>query len=356
MFGDAGDAGDTVTSADGAEGSSQGDDDQDDGGEKGDGDGDGDGDDGSPGDLPRFDVGNGDGDGDGDGRTAESCTGVDLLFVIDNSGSMGRYQDALGVAFPDFVDTLVGSLPASTSLHVGVTSTEMGFSSQGNTSITNGVCTFEGDGGLGPEGFYITPDVTDTGRNGAQGRLYSPPGSTEVFVAFETDDVAGIASAKTWFADAASIGTGGSNIEMLTAPAGWAAHPVNTSTGAVNDGFFRDDGVVTVVFFMQDEPDQTPLMVQGAEAGMQMLQMLADAKPICGGVNCILAGGFLEANACGTRPIDTFLSGLGGAANVASLPPSQGSDAQIAADMNAHLSTVLADVIAQKCDEIPPAG
>ena len=76
---------------------------------------------------------------------------------------------ALGLAFPAFASTLDTALPAGTSLHVGVTSTEMGYSSSGNTTINNGDCTFLGDGDQPNDAFYITPDVTDTGRNGAQG-------------------------------------------------------------------------------------------------------------------------------------------------------------------------------------------
>ena len=40
----------------------------------------------------------------------EGCTFVDLLFVIDNSPSMGPYQAALATAFPGFVDAMVSNL------------------------------------------------------------------------------------------------------------------------------------------------------------------------------------------------------------------------------------------------------
>src|SRR5688572_5706434 len=40
----------------------------------------------------------------GDGSTAASCQYVDILFVIDNSPSMGPYQEDLAQQFPSFVD------------------------------------------------------------------------------------------------------------------------------------------------------------------------------------------------------------------------------------------------------------
>src|SRR5690606_3171846 len=186
------------------------------------------------------------------GPMDEGCSFVDLLFVIDNSVSMGGYQAALGLAMPQFADTLVAALPAGTNVHVGVTSSEMGYSSSGTTSITNGMCTFTGQGGMPGDAFYITPDQQNTGKNGAQGRLFDPGGGQHYFE-FNTDDNAQVTALETWFSQAAAIGTGGSNIEMTCAPAGWAFDPANDAT---NTGFLRDEGAVLVIFFMTDEPDQ----------------------------------------------------------------------------------------------------
>ena len=286
------------------------------------------------------------------------CTFVDLLFVIDNSGSMGDYQAALGLAFPQFAETLVASLPPGTNVHVGVTSTEMGYSSMGSTSITNGSCTFIGDGDQPNDAFYVTPDAMDSGRNGAQGRLYDPGGG-EYFYDFDTDDAAAIGGLQSWFSSAVNIGEGGSNIEMSSAPAGWVADPANAATNA---GFIRDEGAVLVVFFMQDEPDQTPSQIDGMPAGPQLLEKLAAAKSGCGGTACIVAGGFLAANACnadGNLPLDDFLAGVGESPVVAPLPNENTAedDPQAAADeMNQTLSDTLASVIAATCDQIPPAG
>jgi hypothetical protein len=293
------------------------------------------------------------------GEECTGCTSVDLLFVIDNSGSMGDYQAALALAFVDFADTLDAVLPPGTNVHVAVTSTEMGYSSMGSTTSTNGVCTFVGDGGQSNDAFYVSPLASNSGRNGAQGRLYEPPGQA----AFATYDVgtggAALQGLKDWFAAAATIGEGGSNIEMATAPVAWVVDPVNDPTNA---GFLRDEGSVLAVFFMQDEPDQTPTMIDGQTAGQFTLARVADAKAGCGGLSCVIAGGFLATNACaadGDLPLDEFIAGVGQPPVVSDLPDEDlaEDDPQSAADeMNALLSQSLADIIAQTCDEIEPVG
>ena len=310
---------------------------------------------------PKLDVGPGDVPGPcvGD-NCSEGCSAVDLVFVINNSGSMGDYQAALGLAFPAFASTLDSALPAGTSLHVGVTSTEMGYSSSGNTTINNGDCTFLGDDMQPNDAFYITPDVTNTGRNGAQGRLYQPPGDGQTYFQYVTGTGgAELDALEAWFSDAAAIGTNGSNIEMSTAPTGWLADPANAATNA---GFIRDEGAVLVVFFMQDEPDQTPLQIDGQPGGMAMLDKLVTAKAGCGGIDCIIAGGFLNEQACaaqGNLPLDDFLAGVGETPVVEPLPDEDlaEDDPQAAADqMNQALSGTLAEIIAQTCEQIPPAG
>lgn len=305
----------------------------------------------------KLDVANG-GDippscGAGEGCSA-GCTAVDLLFVIDNSGSMGDYQEALGLAFPAFASTLSDALPPDTNIHVGVTSTEMGYSSAGNTSINNGACTFVGDGDQSHEAFYVPPDAMDTGRNGAQGRLYDGGGGQTYFEFISGGDLAG---AEAWFSSAANIGEGGSNIEMYAAPVGWAFDPVNDPT---NDGFLRDEGAVLVVFFLGDEPDQSPAQVEGTGTGAWVLERVAEAKAGCGGLQCVIAGGFLQENACsadGNLPLDDFLAGMDDAPVVAQLPffPDP-NPADLAQEMNDLLSTTLASVIVETCDEIGPEG
>ncbi|KIG14121.1 hypothetical protein DB30_07117 [Enhygromyxa salina] len=304
--------------------------------------------------LPKLDVLPSDTGVDDGGAHGQGCDYVDLLFVIDNSKSMDVYQAALGLAFPQFAHTLAAALPPGTNVHVGVTSSEMGHAGSGSTSEFNGECTFTGDG-MPSDNFYITPDQQNTGTNGAQGRLFDPGNGTYYFE-FDTDDVAAVAELESWFASASAIGTGGSNIEMTSAPAGWAMDPSNSATNA---GFLRDAGAVLLVFFMTDEPDQTPQVIDNMPGGLAMLDKVAAAKAGCGGLDCVLGGGFLVETACnaqGNLPIDDFLQGLPEAAAVAPLPSEKLPPAQAASEMNALLADTLADVIAAKCDEIAPVG
>lgn len=303
---------------------------------------------------PLLDIGGQDtGMGTGNESSDEYCSFVDIVFVIDNSVSMGGLQDALALAFPMFAETLVATLPPGVNVHVGVTSSEMGYSSSGSTSISNGDCIFVGENGMPGDYYYVTPDVTDTGKNGAQGRLFDP-GNGQTYYDFYTDDPpAVIDGLSAWFASAAAIGTGGSNIEMTAAPAGWVVDAsVNQDENA---GFLRDEGAVLVLFFMTDEPDQTPMTIDGIDGGQFLLDKIADAKSGCGGLDCVIGGGFLDYQQCsanGGVPLDGIMEGLGATA-VQPLPDD--GNAQAAADeMNALLSDTLAAVIAETCDEIPP--
>ena len=88
-----------------------------------------------------------------DGASSERK--VDLLFVIDNSGSMGEEQQALAAQLPRIVRALAtGDLEDGgsradfervTSLHLGVVSTDMG--TDGAYSL-NGQCEGKGDDGI----------------------------------------------------------------------------------------------------------------------------------------------------------------------------------------------------------------
>jgi len=287
------------------------------------------------------------------------CSFVDLLFVIDNSESMAAYQSALALAFPQFAETLTQVLPPGTNVHVGVTSTEMRSSPWGcdREGCTWAACVDQScDQTVPIEEYYLTPEEMDTGRNGAQGRLFVPEGGPAYF---EIDTGAGdLGPLEEWFSRAAKIGTGGSNLEMASAPIGWVASPANAATNA---GFLRDAGAVTVVFVMQDEPDQTPSVLDDKPAGIAMLDRLAAAKTECGGVDCIIGGGFIKQDwgwGC-LFPVDDFMSALTHPPSIAPLPDvflALGDPATAAQQMNAHLSDVLAGAIAQTCAEIPPAG
>ena len=297
---------------------------------------------------PKLDVGaaeTGTESGDCMGRPC-SCTGVDLLFVIDNSLSMNDYQVALGQAFPSFADAIIAALPPGTNLHVGITSTEMGYSNVGSTFN----CEASGNG-MPQEAYYDTPDMSNSGTNGAQGRLYVANGLP--YFEIETDaGPAEVQELRDWFAAAANIGEGGSNIEMSSAAAAWATDPANAET---NEGFLRDEGAVLVLFFFQDEPDQSDAPGLSMQAtGAALLDKIAMAKSACGGLECVVAGGFVDQGCLDENSLGALLDGL-------PIPPT--TDELPEDDENVDpgyfeplLTTTLTQVIAQTCDDIGPEG
>jgi len=64
----------------------------------------------------------------GTGGGAQGCTKMDILFIVDNSGSMEEEQTNLGTNFPKFIDVLNAYMTsAGTGLdyHVGLTTTSL---------------------------------------------------------------------------------------------------------------------------------------------------------------------------------------------------------------------------------------
>lgn len=276
-----------------------------------------------------------------DTEGATGCFAVDLLFVVDNSPSMGPYQEALSAAFPQFVDLMFSNLPPGTDLHVGITTTSF---FTGNCSESTVNCKSQAsDAEI--LAHYTPPTMGNTNENGGQGRLYNYQGMP-YFAANTDDDPAAL---KAWFTGAATAaGETGCSFEMAAAAAGWAADPANAATNA---GFIRDESAVLLVFVLSDEPDKSP------EPVSQFVDKLVAAKSACGGIDCILAAG-LVSDFCYDNPADatlkTFLESF-------SAPPITGSIGSPfpndpPPDYTGVVGEALAQVIGQKCEELPPPG
>lgn len=290
--------------------------------------------------VTKLDLGQPDFGGDPT-EAATGCVAVDLLFVIDNSPSMGPYQEALSAAFPLFVDEIFGALPVGTDLHVGITTTSfyVGSCSESTLNCKSGAS----DATILEH--YLPPTGGDDGENGGQGRLFAWAGQN-FFAASTADDPAPL---KAWFTAAATAaGETGCSFEMPAAAAGWAADPSNAASNA---GFIRDEGAVLLVFVLSDEPDKSP------EPVAQFVAKLAAAKAGCGGVECILAAGLVD-DFCYDNANDTtlrsFLESFSG-------PPTIGSIGSVfpgdpPPDYSGVVGQALAQVIDQKCDEIEPPG
>ena len=268
---------------------------------------------------------------DGLNTEADSCTQVDLLFVVDNSPSMGKYQESLAQAFPAFVDAMYERLPPGTSLHVGLTTTP--FDQTGNCSEAVSNCvTTASEAEIRTH--YTTPDLGDTGNNGDQGKLYKYQGLTWFDADTGDPDREPL---KRWFAGAAvEAGERGCSFEMPSAAAGWALHPANASS---NTGFLRDDDTVLLVFVLSDEPDKSP------DAITSYVNMITAAKSTCGGASCVVPAGIVNGCIEGVNnPLWQFLHGFGSTPVIGDIDD-QGNYAAVVGD-------ALADVIETTCNEI----
>ena len=155
---------------------------------------------------------------------------LDILFVVDNSGSMAGEQASLVANFPSFIgvlQTIEGGLP---NVHIGILSSNVG--AAGQASVPG--CAGQGDDGnllvkaacTGLTGQFIS-DVAD-----AQGMR----------VKNYTGDLS------TLFSCMATLGTGGCGFEMHLESAYRALQP------GKNPGFYRPGAYLAVVI-LADEDD-----------------------------------------------------------------------------------------------------
>ncbi|MCA9636417.1 MAG: hypothetical protein KC420_10360 [Myxococcales bacterium] len=157
----------------------------------------------------------------------EGCKNVDLLFVIDNSGSMEDEQVNLINSFPGFVNAMQMQLDSAESYHVGVT-----------TSDVNAYNACSGFGSL----------VTRTGGANSSNATCTPYASGKAFMN-EADDLG------QKFQCAAKVGTGGDGNEQPMYTMGLALSQGLNGPGACNDGFIREDALLVVVVITDEEDD-----------------------------------------------------------------------------------------------------
>lgn len=277
--------------------------------------------------------------GDGTGSTGDLC-GVDILFVVDNSGSMEAHKSAIIAGFDGFVDEMTGALELGTPVHIGVTRAT-GFFNPGNGSGWGGPqCIFNY-----LDGVWTPPDAMMWGGEGQQGRLYEHQGLRYGEYATDEDPTA----IKSWFEGAlggAIANADASNSESVVAAASYAFHPANAD---YNAGFVRDKAVL-VLFLISDAPDATPDSV----TTQSMIDLVSAAKANCGD-ECILPTGVIQ-NVCyedaantNTRLTD-FMNGF-------PAPPPAIDFFEFATAPDSFsdvLGAALADSIAFTCDEFVP--
>ena len=218
----------------------------------------------------------------GDGTNpVTGCAKVDILFVVDNSASMGQYQVRLTEEFPTFIDSMYEALPVGTDLHVGITTTTFAGPFECTENEVEMNCQSSATPAVITDN-YIKPTMGNLGINGAQGQLFSFAGKHY----FDTTTDVDPADLTTWFTGAmTSAGENGCTFEMPVAAAGWAFDGLNVAT---NDGFARDEGALLVLFFLTDEPDKTP------DSKNDHVNRVLAAKSECGGADCVVVSGLID--------------------------------------------------------------
>jgi len=163
-------------------------------------------------------------------QSTQRCQKMDLLFVVDDSGSMMEEQGNLASNFPQFADVLDAYMV---------------------------------EAGL-PLDYRLA--ITTTGRDVAYTEVLPPPFSTSLPMNEMGDDGAfrqscGMSrrwlertdpTVSTTFACAANVGTGGSSLEMPLYASELALK--DRMTDGTNAGFLREDALLAVVY-LSDEDD-----------------------------------------------------------------------------------------------------
>lgn len=163
----------------------------------------------------------------------EEVVDVDLLFVMDNSGSMAEEQASIAAWAEESLFGVLELEPGTPlNLHIGIVSTDMG----------SGPYNISGCSGLG-----------DNGALHAEPRSAGCEGPTDPYI-IDVDDGAGgrttnyIGTLDETFACIARLGIDGCSFE----------HPLESMRQAfenpANDGFLRDDALLAVII-VSDEDD-----------------------------------------------------------------------------------------------------
>jgi hypothetical protein len=175
---------------------------------------------------------------------------LDIVFMIDNSGSMREEQDNLSRNFPIFISALESLPEGLPNVHIGVLSSDLGAGRFTGAGV-EGCTRLGGDGGI----FQALP-------RGNNGTCTSAPRPESYLTANGTkQNFAGsISDALSCIAD---LGTRGCGFEHQLGSV-WRA--LGGDTGGVpakNAGFLRDDALLAIVLITDEDdcsaPDDTDL-------------------------------------------------------------------------------------------------
>jgi hypothetical protein len=192
---------------------------------------------------------------------------VDMLFVIDDSGSTGNKQMAFARNFPAFMQSLraiPGGLP---NVRIGVVTSDLG----AGGVMTGNNCAASGDGGR-----FFTTDVTTGANCGLQ--------PNEQYIT--NTNLLPNMQIETVFACMARRNANGCGYEHQLQAANVALHP--TAVNPMNANFLRENAYLAIVFLTDEDdcsgtPDSAAFFTGAAPAGINDNSKCAAAGHLCNG-------------------------------------------------------------------------
>ena len=277
--------------------------------------------------------------------TGIGCNGVDFLFVVDNSQSMGGEQENLINSFPGFISTIQNTLSTQDYNIMVVDSDAVGLGSTGNfSSVTqcfkkndilececsppetccDKVCADDGPTAI-CNGYPACdqpppPSVSPCDYALGAGKIYSP----QLDVCYDADEFRFMTNAEPdlegSFECVANVGTSGSGNEKMMEAMSSAVTPPLMVPGGCNGGFIRDDAILVVTFITDEEDEHssgTPeewkeALVQakgGNEDGIFVLGVFGDPEEP--DTPCGKGGAFGGGNAQHAPKLQQFLDSFG---------------------------------------------
>ena len=183
--------------------------------------------------------------GPGGSTQVAACKNVDILFVIDDSGSMGDNQESLISSFPGFVSAIKKGLSGVGSYHIGVVTTD-------DYKHNDPACASIGD------------LVTQTGGVDSSNSVCGPFSSGRRHMDETEPDLAGS------FACAAKVGVGGADDERVARALLNAVSPERNAQGACNEGFSRLDALLIAVLITDE--DDAPAIDPGCDPNLPPIE------------------------------------------------------------------------------------
>mgnify|MGYP002619618894 CR=1 FL=1 len=222
------------------------------------------------------------------GPSVGLCDSIDILFLIDNSGSMNDMVSKLIPAFTNINELLGGALQGFCSYRIGVTSTEVAPDYQDPACQVRGALHRSG-ALLGGQSCFSDPDhppwVTEQDQLATLGCLLA------VGQNYDTDE---------------------KQLETVLAALG----PELAAPGACNEGFLRDDAALLVVIVTDEDddddsmkPNEAPNRTGSAGSPGDWFFELTSIKPASNvGVLALVAN---DPNGCDWTPAPGQSDGTG---------------------------------------------